>query len=202
LVGEAGHNSDVDEPQQTAQVPEDDIPEQDREFIREFSQAIAKNNAEIRQFDVVDFPCVEHTWQCTGPLGFILKAIDANPEAPGGAVISEITQPSMLPKRIQAGLVLKTVAGEEVEGISFNDTIAKIRGAGRPVTMSFVPKILQIIEVDEDEAKQVSQDAEQAEQNESALDEEKTEDLMAIEQAASEYPADSECPADSGDVFS
>ena len=88
---------------------------------------------------------VEFRREASGPLGLTLKSINLdNEKVPGGAVVSAIKCPESHPKRIKVGLLVVEVQGENVSGMSFTQIVSKVRQAGRPLTLKFEPRQLEL----------------------------------------------------------
>eukprot|EP00656_Telonema_subtile_P038722 TRINITY_DN4392_c0_g2_i12.p1 TRINITY_DN4392_c0_g2~~TRINITY_DN4392_c0_g2_i12.p1 ORF type:complete len:751 (+),score=201.14 TRINITY_DN4392_c0_g2_i12:117-2369(+) len=78
---------------------------------------------------------LQHTWTTPGSLGLKLKQRGPAKESPDGVIVSEITNPEV-PAKLK-GLVLETIGGENVLGSSYDEVIKKVKGAGRPLTITF-----------------------------------------------------------------
>ena len=55
-----------------------------------------------------------------------------------GATVSEIEDPS-LPAGIRVGMQLVEISGVDVTAVLFEDALAKLKSAGRPLTLKFAP---------------------------------------------------------------
>ncbi len=78
---------------------------------------------------------IEYTWHNTGKLGLILRQLGADNTSPSGVKVSKVTNPSV-PSKL-TGMVVQTVAGEDVSQWSYDDVLNKVKGAGRLLTMTF-----------------------------------------------------------------
>ena len=70
-----------------------------------------------------------------------LKQIADSPESPVGVKLHDVSDPSLEGKfkqlGIKVGMMLETVAGEDVTSLSYNELIAKLKAVGRPLTITF-----------------------------------------------------------------
>jgi len=77
-----------------------------------------------------DYNLVEHTWTGAGPLG--LKFTDHGSQ---GALVVEEVAP-FVPSIIQ-GTVLKSIGGQDVSSSSYDEVMAQLKAAVRPISLSF-----------------------------------------------------------------
>merc|ERR1719272_2445284 len=77
----------------------------------------------------------EHTWEKPGSLGLILKQRGANRADPDGVFVKDVTNPEVPASLV--GLVLESVAGEDVSKSSYCIVLQKVKAAGRPLKMTF-----------------------------------------------------------------
>jgi hypothetical protein len=83
---------------------------------------------------------VEHTWDVAGPLGLKLQPRGLDKDAKGGVKVADVTNPA-LPAVIK-GLVIEEVAGDPMTAQSYNTVLAKLKAAGRPLTIKFSPQVI------------------------------------------------------------
>ena len=76
----------------------------------------------------------EHTWKEEGPLGMKLTQRAMTPQQEGGVYVEDAHP--QLPADLK-GMVIHNVAGEEVLNSSYDDVIAKIKAADKPLTIQF-----------------------------------------------------------------
>ena len=79
---------------------------------------------------------VEYTWHDDGPLGLAVVAHGDDDDEPEGSMLLSTPGPPF-PETITAGMRLHQINGEDVTGISLNDTMAILIDAGRPLTIVF-----------------------------------------------------------------
>lgn len=85
---------------------------------------------------------VTHTWSKPGALGLKLKAVSTGSlDEPAGVYVAEVTREGV-PGAMVGRVVARLTAGdgtcsEGLEGRSYNEVLALIKTAGRPLTMGF-----------------------------------------------------------------
>lgn len=89
----------------------------------------------------VESNSVSHTWETAGKLGLTLKQRGKTVESPEGATLKDLMDPNMekmmRSKGIKAGMVVKEVNGEDMTTMAYTAVMEKIKGAGRPLTITF-----------------------------------------------------------------
>jgi len=80
---------------------------------------------------------LKHTWTDAGPLGLKLTQQGSSNQSPGGVFVEDAAP--FVPANIK-GMLLQSIAGEDVSASSYDDVMVKLQAASRPFTAFFAPK--------------------------------------------------------------
>jgi hypothetical protein len=80
-------------------------------------------------------PGVEHTWTDEGLMGLKLRRRGDSSDSPGGVIVEDAA-PFVPPAVV--GLALYSIGGEDVSKCSYDDVLAKMTAASRPVQLQFI----------------------------------------------------------------
>ena len=91
---------------------------------------------------------IEHTWTDAGPLGLQLIQRGDTKSSPGGVKVEDAAPfvPALL-----KGLVMESVAGEDVSNSSYDEVMAKLGAATRPLTVGFARSVEVLLVGSDDE---------------------------------------------------
>jgi hypothetical protein len=139
----------TDEATQGDMPSEDLLTDEDEILLQRFKAAAAayREDGDAKEAERQSKLVVELSRECAGTLGLTLKSLHVDKDAvPGGAIISDVTNPDSLPKNIRKGLLVVEVMGQDVRGKSFAETVQKIQTGGRPVQLKFEPRVIVIVD--------------------------------------------------------
>ena len=85
-----------------------------------------------------DHTMLSHTWEEKGALGLKIKHRGSDKNAPDGALVSKIDDPSL---PVGEGMVLMTINGARCDNLSIDGIRSAIKAAGRPLTIEFAPSV-------------------------------------------------------------